>query len=102
MLRLALRWGAVGILDPEVQERLVSGRAVPPAVEEHVRLAAYDAFARVLGESGRSVPETFGLLAGAGAWCPEDRDPDCAACFFRDSCAKRIELKAPLVRTTSY
>ncbi|MES1167148.1 MAG: hypothetical protein ABUL68_04025, partial [Pseudomonadota bacterium] len=102
MLRLVLRWGAVDVADPEMIGRLAQGLAVPPVVEERVRLAAYEAFARLADASGRSVPDTFDFFQSARAWCPEDRAPDCAACVFGGACAKRIELKNPVVRTTAY
>lgn len=102
MLRLSLRWGAVQVADPEMEKRLAEGRSVPPVVEERVRHAAYDVFARVLDLSGRSVPDTLPFFQAARDWCPEDRAPDCAACLFHGACAQRIDLKNPVVRTTAY
>lgn len=102
MLRLPLRWGLVEVSDADVRGRLAEGRAVPPPVEDQLRHGAYDAFARLLEASGRSVPETLSLFQGARGWCPEDKAPDCNACFFNGPCAKRIELKAPVLRTTAY
>lgn len=102
MLRLALRWGALEVTDPDMAERLAQGRAVPPVVEERVRLASYDAFARLFNDAGRAVPDTLEFFQDARAWCPEDRAPDCAACVFGAACAKRITLKNPVVRTTAY
>jgi hypothetical protein len=101
-LRVALRFGAVEISDPEVAATLEKRRAVPPVVEERVRLAAYDAFAQLSQGSGRSVPELFPLFSSARDWCPEDRAPDCDACVFSAPCARRTMLHAPVVRTTAY
>ncbi len=101
-LRAALRWGAVDVADPEVRAALAESRAVPPVIEERVRLAAYDVFTRLLDGSGRSVPEVSWLFRTARDWCPEDRAPDCDGCFFAAPCARRTELKGPVVRTTAY
>lgn len=102
MLRVALRWGAVDAADPAMRPRLAEGAPVPPPVEEQVRLAAYDVFSRLLSDAGCTVPGTFSLFSAARQWCPEDRPPDCPACFFSDACARRTELQAPVMRTTSY
>lgn len=101
VMRISLRLGMVE-LDEEEREINRQRRWTSVWSERKIRECSYEAFKRIIRQSGRPMTFVDEKIWHARSFCPEMTEPDCPKCIFADVCKKRIELFQPVFRTTAY
>jgi hypothetical protein len=102
LMRSCLRVGLIDVQDDRLAQRLSARKLVEPAGEWAVRQAAYQAIARIVALSGKSMGAVDWFFFNARRRCPEMTEPECHLCALDPLCAHRKELFQPVLRTTFY
>ncbi|MEM7346766.1 MAG: carbohydrate kinase family protein [Chloroflexota bacterium] len=100
--RSCLRTGIIDVVDNELHQKLEERRILPPADEQAVREAAYDAIQQVAARSSKSMAAVDWFFFNARRYCPEMSEPLCDQCLVDSVCAHRKTLFQPVLRTTFY
>ncbi len=100
--RSCLRTGMVTIDDPALAADVASRRLLTVDGEAAIRRAAFDAVARLVERSGRTMGAVDWCLFQMRHRCPEVGPIACASCPADVACAHRLELFQPVLRTTAY
>lgn len=100
--RSALRTGLVSITDAGLRNRLEARVLVSREEERAIRLAVFDAIARLVEGSGSSVAAIDYFFFMNRSRCPEMTTPKCPECPVREICIRATKLFQPVIRTTDY
>ncbi|MDO8521574.1 MAG: hypothetical protein Q7S52_05660 [bacterium] len=104
LMRLDLRMGHV-ILPHTWRAENIERRFASKEREEAIRKADFRANKKLLAllaPHGIGMPEVDVLKWMARRFCPEIEKPNCNACMLQSTCAKKVELFQPVIRTTAY
>ena len=105
--RLALRTGAIEVIDQNLKRKLENRLYVTEYEEFDVRKATLDAFDIISEESKKSPFHVDYYAWQARKYCPEMREPDCVKCKIKDPCKgsrypSYKRLFQPVFVTTKY
>jgi hypothetical protein len=100
--RSALRTGLVVVEHPDLDRKLRARELLREPEEAAVRVATYEAIARLMGLTGLSAAAVDWFFFQNRTRCPETTEPDCPVCPVQKICARQIALFQPVLRTTAY